>query len=298
MMSCEQHLTSVSLLVDGMLDGQALAELEAHLAVCPDCAARRDAFTAMRDVMSGLVETPPDTLATGVLLKIKEEEKGRTRFMRRGWIPLCAAAAVLALVLLLDQGSLINGTAWQRSDATADTGADMASESSYDTLAEIENNLFSSPGSAASTGESDVEYADDEMLESTPADERTDLMFESTEDGSGDMSMTEWFAGSAQAAGGSAYATTVTLYAEEVPEMLADYPRDNRDGFAEIVLPMADLHALWPELRRAGAQDTEEINELFRKYQDMTDIQENGDSVIRDETDRHMDFALIVVYTP
>lgn len=83
--------------LDGELDAQHSAELEAHLRACPACAAAADEARALRglsDRLIDLVEVPPHPAGGGRVTPLRP----RTRDWRPWLLPLAAAALVLVVV--------------------------------------------------------------------------------------------------------------------------------------------------------------------------------------------------------
>jgi len=249
--NCESYLESISLLADGLLDGEARRALEAHLAVCPDCAARRDAFIAFHDVMPDLAEEPPGTLTPAILSKLGAEGRRRAHAhpLWRGLIPLGAAAAAVTLILLLkgfpaaqyDVPKPMLSMEASMSDQAGQNGA-------LDAGGQAENDASMSvpcPEAENLIVASDADAAPDAGETMPKADEQPQL--------------------DTRIAGGAAYAAVAELTAARVPDELASYPRTDEDGRAEIVVPLEDFDTLWPVLQAGGA---------------VLDVSPSGDAVL------------------
>lgn len=103
---CEEYLERVSAAVDGALSPSEQAELEAHLASCPQCLALYRDLTALHDGMLDLpaVAVPPEL--TERIMSAVEEAKVVTfpAKKRNPWKKWLASAAVLAVVIAAGQG--------------------------------------------------------------------------------------------------------------------------------------------------------------------------------------------------
>lgn len=86
--------------LDGALAQQQSAQVEAHLAVCPECRAYVQEWLALRASFPGPEDTPPPE---GFARRVAEAAARYPR-RRRHWRQLAAAAACLALMALLWQG--------------------------------------------------------------------------------------------------------------------------------------------------------------------------------------------------
>ena len=107
-MECRTALMNIEAKADGLLPREAEADLAAHLAGCPACAAEDAAVSATGPVLRALagiraVEKAPalDAMWTRVRAGIEEgrEAGRRPSWIRRwAWIPAVAALAVAALL--------------------------------------------------------------------------------------------------------------------------------------------------------------------------------------------------------
>jgi anti-sigma factor RsiW len=106
-MDCRTALEKIGLKADGLLPGDAEAELSGHLAGCPSCAAEDAAISATGPMLRALtgvraMEKAPalDALWTRVRAGIEENREARrpSRIARWAWIPAAVALAVLALL--------------------------------------------------------------------------------------------------------------------------------------------------------------------------------------------------------
>ena len=107
MYTCDQALESLSARLDGALPPEEEAELEEHLARCPDCRALAADLAAIHDAMPGLYQEPPAELKERVMEQIRAErapvsldEARKKRAGRKMWRSWGAMAAVMAVVFM------------------------------------------------------------------------------------------------------------------------------------------------------------------------------------------------------
>jgi hypothetical protein len=107
--SCDRHRVDLGVYVLGALDGPERAELEAHLASCPEC---RDELASLAPLPGLMTRVDPDSLVTpapappGLADRILGEIRRRRR-QRRRWSVAAAgalAAAGVGLVIALGVG--------------------------------------------------------------------------------------------------------------------------------------------------------------------------------------------------
>ncbi|MBP8640234.1 MAG: zf-HC2 domain-containing protein [Oscillospiraceae bacterium] len=96
MSDCEKYIEMISAMVDGELTAEQEAELRTHIDSCQECARIHDAFLGISDAFSESLVAPPETLAKGVMYKIKMQKKGGSRFSfgRYTAIAACLALAI------------------------------------------------------------------------------------------------------------------------------------------------------------------------------------------------------------
>lgn len=96
-------------LMNAVLDGEAApaqeAELTAHLALCPACAALYEDLRALREGADGLLVQAPAGFAGAVMEQVRAETaqpklKVLPKSRRKTWMPAAAMAAVCAIALL------------------------------------------------------------------------------------------------------------------------------------------------------------------------------------------------------
>ena len=101
MSECERYQLLTSQLLDGELTEAEEAELRAHMATCPDCAAMYDAFAEVSEALKAeaAAEPLPAALHEGIMEKVRVAEKAKKT---HGAIvrlrPILAAAACLVVL--------------------------------------------------------------------------------------------------------------------------------------------------------------------------------------------------------
>ena len=98
MRSCDEFQELISAMLDGELTDAELAEVNAHIAVCEQCRAMYEAFSAVSDALRA-VEVP-DTLHDGIIQRVESARKV-VRFQKRFRVlrPLVATAACLIVIV-------------------------------------------------------------------------------------------------------------------------------------------------------------------------------------------------------
>ena len=101
MSECERFQQMISELLDGELTEVEQAELQAHMADCPDCAAMYDAFAEVSEALKAEAESEPlpAALHENIMAKVRVAEKAKKT---HGTIvrlrPILAAAACLVVL--------------------------------------------------------------------------------------------------------------------------------------------------------------------------------------------------------
>ena len=127
MNECERFQEMISALLDGELSAEEEAELRAHMAECPDCAAMAAAFAAVSEAVAA--QDVPATLHDGIMAKVRAAEKaGKIQHTIVRLRPILAAAACL-VVVIGTVFALRNTLHFGRSAAkSADAAASIAAE--------------------------------------------------------------------------------------------------------------------------------------------------------------------------
>ena len=126
MSGCERYEEMISALLDGELGDAEEAEVRAHMASCPDCAAMYEAFAAVGAAIGE--QDVPVSLHEGVMSKVRAAEKAsgiQRKIVRLR--PILAAAACL-VVLVGTVLALRNNTGFGRRDAKNAADAPMTAE--------------------------------------------------------------------------------------------------------------------------------------------------------------------------
>lgn len=100
MNDCEKYSELIGCLLDGELAEPQKTELEAHIALCPDCRRLYEAFALVSSALSEEKE-PPESLREDVMSALREEYVPEAHAKKRGlgWGRLAALAACFALVI-------------------------------------------------------------------------------------------------------------------------------------------------------------------------------------------------------
>ena len=105
MEQCAAMQELISRLLDEDLNAAERAALAEHLAVCPECQALYEAFSAVSGALEEQQEEPPARLHENVMAAVRRDAMGkRNRRARRRWGALLSAAAVAALAIGLRFG--------------------------------------------------------------------------------------------------------------------------------------------------------------------------------------------------
>lgn len=105
MEQCAAMQELISRLLDEDLNAAERAALAEHLAVCPECQALYEAFSAVSGALRKQQEEPPARLHENVMAAVRRDAMGkRNRRARRRWGALLSAAAVAALAIGLRFG--------------------------------------------------------------------------------------------------------------------------------------------------------------------------------------------------
>lgn len=99
-MSCEHYHETIGAWVDGTLDVVERREIEDHLARCAECAALARDFERLRALARGLDRlTPPPRLWDRIAAEASTPPRGAAGRLMTLWMPLAAAAIVVAAVV-------------------------------------------------------------------------------------------------------------------------------------------------------------------------------------------------------
>lgn len=159
MSDCDKYIEMISAMVDGELTAEQEAELRTHIDQCGECARVYDAFLGISDALAEDLIAPPETLAKGVMYKIKMQKKGGNRFAFGRYT---AIAACLALILFgASHFGLLDGLNMGSNAPAAMSKA--ADESMYAMDATL-GDTASDEGAASGTEENNEEVAGQSIL--------------------------------------------------------------------------------------------------------------------------------------
>ena len=142
--------------MNAVLDGEATpaqeAELTAHLALCPACAALYEDLRALREGADGLLVQAPDGFAGAVMERVRAEAaqprlKALPKSRRRAWMPAAAMAAVCAIALL-GSGALKYLQPASGDPAAAPAAGLMAASGTPSDLAVDQTDAYAAPAEA------------------------------------------------------------------------------------------------------------------------------------------------------
>ena len=98
-MNCDQALEAISAALDGELSAKERAQLEAHLAQCPSCAALFDELAGQSRLLRQLDCQVPEGLSAEILSSLPEQVTPARRFRAGRWRRWGTVAACAVLVL-------------------------------------------------------------------------------------------------------------------------------------------------------------------------------------------------------
>ncbi len=101
-MDCERIRENLAAFIDGELDGDQMAEVQAHLAECAECRAELEALRQTARTLAELLEprAMSESVAESVLATLASERRRRTPLLARvGWALTGAVAAVFILAV-------------------------------------------------------------------------------------------------------------------------------------------------------------------------------------------------------
>lgn len=154
-MDCEQYTELMSAALDGELTASRRRALEAHLAICPRCAARWDDLRAQSAALRELDCPVPEGLKESILRELPPQERPRPAYWKR-WAAACAClAAVLGVALVCGRlGGATAGNAAQdpmASSAPMESGPSGTANESGQDYASGSSSVLESPSAASAT---------------------------------------------------------------------------------------------------------------------------------------------------
>ncbi len=95
----QRYQELISRMLDEELSVEERTALAEHLQTCAECRSVYTAFASLSGTLREDLEDAPTGLRENVMAEIRREEIRKKNTVRRRWVPIAAAAAVLALVL-------------------------------------------------------------------------------------------------------------------------------------------------------------------------------------------------------
>lgn len=160
-MKIHENTALLDAFVDGELTAAEMAEVQAHLAECPDCQAYVDDALAIRaDFPTAESTELPADFAGHVMQAVAKTPQSRPK--KQPWGKLAAAAACLAVIVLVQYGAGLSRSASNEAAAyTADcAAAESTVERSADASSGDDADSCQPMDSADDSGESDSVAAD------------------------------------------------------------------------------------------------------------------------------------------
>ena len=264
MKSCHDYQGLISRLLDGELGENESADVQRHIAGCPDCAAVYEAFRSLSDALAGDLVEAPEALQEKIMADVRREKLrtvGRPR--RAVWtLAACLALVLLAaasLPRLLRMGSpAMNGSAAQDAVMYASgAGAEAAPQApagapvpapeearSADVSEEYEAAMDSAAstadGAAPESAES-IEYEEEYVLD----EEQSRVLLSLLEDARSAAGPGDEIGAGRQIRvvyldGGQPYGLTLSLCGDEI-----FYRRDDGSGSGRVNCGIEELFALF-----------------------------------------------------
>ena len=244
-MKIHENTALLDAFVDGELTAAEMAEVQAHLAECPDCQAYVDDALAIRaDFPTAESTELPADFAGHVMQAVAKTPQSRPK--KQPWGKLAAAAACLAVIVLVQYGAGLSRSASNEAAAyTADcAAAESTEERSADASSGDDADSCQPMDSADDSGESDSVAAD-----STQQANKS----EST-DGTASIQSAYQNGKSAVPVITGADLPTVRVSAAEIGDLLDDRtPTEQKDtGVVRYLLTRTEFDALAEELADRG----------------------------------------------
>ena len=138
---CNDYAALLDLFVDGELNPEEMADVQAHLDVCPGCRAYVDDAMAMRAAFPEVEDTVvPAGFAEGVMAAVAAAAPAKKPARKTPWLKVAMPlAACLAVVIVLQNGPATGGGGWAGGSSKAEAApaaAPAAAESVMETTAE------------------------------------------------------------------------------------------------------------------------------------------------------------------
>lgn len=244
-MKIHENTALLDAFVDGELTAAEMAEVQAHLAECPDCQAYVDDALAIRaDFPTAESTELPADFAGHVMQAVAKTPQSRPK--KQPWGKLAAAAACLAVIVLVQYGAGLSRSASNEAAAyTADcAAAESTEERSADASSGDDADSCQPMDSPDDSGESD----------SVAADSAQQANKSESTDGTASIQSAYQNGKSAVPVITGADLPTVRVSATEIGDLLDDRtPTEQKDtGVVRYLLTRTEFDALAEELADRG----------------------------------------------
>ena len=260
-MKIHENTALLDAFVDGELTAAEMAEVQAHLAECPDCQAYVDDALAIRaDFPTAESTELPADFAGHVMQAVAKTPQSRPK--KQPWGKLAAAAACLAVIVLVQYGAGLSRSASNEAAAyTADcAAAESTEERSADASSGDDADSCQHMDSADDSGESDSVAADGAQQENKSESTDGTQQENKSESTDGTASIQSAYQNGKSVvtvitdADEEADLPTVRVSAAEIGDLLDDRtPTEQKDtGVVRYLLTRTEFDALAEELADRG----------------------------------------------
>lgn len=255
-MKIHENTALLDAFVDGELTAAEMAEVQAHLAECPDCQAYVDDALAIRaDFPTAESTELPADFVGHVMQAVAKTPQSRPK--KQPWGKLAAAAACLAVIVLVQYGAGLSSrnTSNEAAAYTADcAAAESTVERSADASSGDDADSCQPMDSPDDSGESDSVAADSGEPDSVAADSVQQANKSESTDGTASIQSAYQNGKSAVPVITGADLPTVRVSATEIGDLLDDRtPTEQKDtGVVRYLLTRTEFDALAEELADRG----------------------------------------------
>lgn len=255
-MKIHENAALLDAFVDGELTAAEMAEVQAHLAECPDCQAYVDDVLAIRaDFPTAESTELPADFAGHVMQAVAKTPQSRPK--KQPWGKLAAAAACLAVIVLVQYGAGLSSrnTSDEAAAYTADcAAAESTVERSADASSGDDADSCQPMDSPDDSGESDSVAADSGEPDSVAADSTQQANKSESTDGTASIQSAYQNGKSAVPVITGADLPTVRVSAAEIGDLLDDRtPTEQKDtGVVRYLLTRTEFDVLAEELADRG----------------------------------------------
>lgn len=255
-MKIHENAALLDAFVDGELTAAEMAEVQAHLAECPDCQAYVDDALAIRaDFPTAESTELPADFTDHIMQAVAKTPQSRPK--TQPWGKLAAAAACLAVIVLVQYGAGLSSrnTSNEAAAYTADcAAAESTVERSADASSGDDADSCQPMDSPDDSGESDSVAADSGEPDSVAADSAQQANKSESTDGTASIQSAYQNGKSAVPVITGADLPTVRVSATEIGDLLDDRtPTEQKDtGVVRYLLTRTEFDALAEELADRG----------------------------------------------